>query len=100
MLPSFGAGLRRFLFEPNVPATHRLVEEAVRRAIQLWEPRVRLESVRVSAQTNRHVQVVRPERFAEAVRTMDPKLFDEVVALVRLRTCWTPAATSPVDAKR
>lgn len=49
MLPAFGAGLRRFLFEPNVPATHRLVEEAVRRAIELWEPRVRLESVRVSA---------------------------------------------------
>ena len=49
MLPAFGAGLRRFLFEPNVPATHRLVEEACRRAVQRWEPRVHLEDVQVSA---------------------------------------------------
>lgn len=49
MLPAFGTGLRSFLFEPNVPATHRLVEEAVRRAVVRWEPRVRLESVLVSA---------------------------------------------------
>jgi hypothetical protein len=50
-----------------------------------------LESVRVTTQTNRHVQVVRPERFAEALAAMNPELFDEVVALVRLCTCWTPA---------
>ena len=49
MLPAFGTGLRRFLFEPNVPATHRLVEEAVRRAVARWEPRVRLETIRVTA---------------------------------------------------
>lgn len=49
MLPAFGAGLRRFLFEPNIPATHRLVEEAVRRAVVRWEPRVRLDGVRVTA---------------------------------------------------
>jgi phage baseplate assembly protein W len=49
MLPAFGAGLRRFLFEPNVPATHRLVEEAVLRAVVRWEPRVRLEGVTVTA---------------------------------------------------
>ena len=29
MLPSFGAGLRSFLFEPNIPATHRLIEERI-----------------------------------------------------------------------
>jgi phage baseplate assembly protein W len=49
MLPGFGAGLRRFLFEPNIPATHRLIADGVRRAIERWEPRVHLESVTVSA---------------------------------------------------
>jgi uncharacterized protein len=48
MLPSFGAGLRSFLFEPNIPATHRLMEERIRHAIRRWEPRVALTSVVVS----------------------------------------------------
>ena len=45
MLPSFGAGLRSFLLEPNVPATHRLMEERIVHAIRRWEPRVTLTSV-------------------------------------------------------
>ena len=48
MLPSFGAGLRKFLFEPNVAATHRLVEEAITHALLRWEPRIRLGSVEVA----------------------------------------------------
>jgi uncharacterized protein len=48
MLPSFGAGLRSFLFEPNIPATHRLMEERIVHAIRRWEPRVALTSVVVS----------------------------------------------------
>lgn len=49
MLPGFGAGLRTFLHEPNTPATHRLIEERVLRALDRWEPRVRVESVTVAA---------------------------------------------------
>jgi hypothetical protein len=45
MLPTFGAGLRSFLFEPNVPATHRLIEERVQHALRRWEPRINLSSV-------------------------------------------------------
>lgn len=45
MLPQFGGGLGRFLFRPNTPATHRLIEEAVRESLGRWEPRVRLVSV-------------------------------------------------------
>jgi phage baseplate assembly protein W len=45
MLPSFGAGLRSFLFEPNVPATHRLIEERIQFALRRWEPRVALDAV-------------------------------------------------------
>jgi uncharacterized protein len=49
MLPSFGAGLRSFLFEPNVPATHRLIEERVQFALRRWEPRITLDAVVVGA---------------------------------------------------
>ena len=44
-LPAFGTRLRAMLFQPNVPATHRLLEEDVRNALARWEGRVRLESV-------------------------------------------------------
>jgi uncharacterized protein len=47
MLPAFGAGLRTFLFEPNTPATHRLIEERVAQAVARWEPRVRVERIEV-----------------------------------------------------
>jgi phage baseplate assembly protein W len=44
-LPDFGAGLRRFLFEPNTVATYRLLQDRIQRALQLWEPRIAVESV-------------------------------------------------------
>ena len=46
---SFGAGLQRFLFEPNTAATRQAVREAITQAITRWEPRVSLESVQVDA---------------------------------------------------
>jgi|tagenome__1003787_1003787.scaffolds.fasta_scaffold20654341_2 phage baseplate assembly protein W len=49
MLPSFGAGLRSFLFEPNVPATHRLMEERIGFALRRWEPRIAVDAVVVGA---------------------------------------------------
>jgi len=49
MLPEFGGGLRRFLFEPNTPATHRLIQETVQRAVGRWERRVQLDAVQVLA---------------------------------------------------
>lgn len=45
MRPGFGAGLGTFLFEPNTVTTHRLIEERARRALERWEPRIRLEAV-------------------------------------------------------
>lgn len=49
MLREFGGGLRSFLFAPNVVSTHRLIEEAIRQALGRWEPRVRLDDVRVES---------------------------------------------------
>lgn len=47
--PGFGAGLQRFLFEPNNAGTRAAIAQAVEQAVQAWEPRVRLESVTVNA---------------------------------------------------
>jgi len=48
-LPSFGAGLGRFLFEPNIVATHALIKERINDALKRWEPRIRVEDIVVSA---------------------------------------------------
>ena len=45
----FAAGLRSFLFEPNTPATHRLMEERIGHAIRRWEPRLALDLGRGAA---------------------------------------------------
>lgn len=47
MLPEFGGGLKRLLFQPNVSATHRLIEEAITKSLERWERRIRLTSVDV-----------------------------------------------------
>ena len=49
MLPEFGAGLKRFLFQPNTVATRRLIEEEITRALERWEPRIELENISVEA---------------------------------------------------
>ena len=46
-VPDFGAGLGRFLFEPNTPATHARVRDAIQRALARWERRVQVEAVEV-----------------------------------------------------
>jgi Bacteriophage baseplate protein W len=48
-LAGFGAGLRDFLFAPNSPATHRGVEDVVRRALVDHEPRITVERVAARA---------------------------------------------------
>ena len=49
MRPSFGGGLRDWVFASNSPQTQRAVEAEVRRALVEHEPRIDLESVRASA---------------------------------------------------
>ena len=48
-VPDFGAGLGRFLFEPNNPATHARIEDAIVRALASWERRIEVESVEIAA---------------------------------------------------
>jgi len=46
-LPGFGAGLQRYLFEPNTVATRFQIQDRITRALQQWEPRVSVTSVDV-----------------------------------------------------
>ena len=48
MLPQFGAGLRRFVFEPSSAATYRTIETVVQRSLIDWEPRINVEAVTVT----------------------------------------------------
>jgi phage baseplate assembly protein W len=46
-LAEFGAGLRRYLFEPNATATRHEIAELVRQALTDWEPRASVIGVEV-----------------------------------------------------
>jgi uncharacterized protein len=48
-VPDFGAGLGRFLFEPNNAATHARIQDAVLGALTRWERRIEVESVEIAA---------------------------------------------------
>lgn len=46
-LPAFGAGLQRFLFEPNTVATRFQIEDRITKALELWEPRILVTGIEV-----------------------------------------------------
>ena len=49
MRPTFGAGLLEFVHQPNNETTRNLMANLVRKAIEQWETRVRVDSVSVLA---------------------------------------------------
>ena len=46
-LPRFGAGLQRYLFEPNTVATRTKIQDSITKSLQAWEPRISLMDVSV-----------------------------------------------------
>ena len=48
MLRQFGAGLKQFLFQPNIVSTHKQIADAISNAIGRWEQRVELTDVLVT----------------------------------------------------
>ena len=49
MRPDFGAGLGRYIHQPNTEATRALIADAARRSVTRWEPRVVVLDVRAVA---------------------------------------------------
>ncbi|PKN92452.1 MAG: phage tail protein [Chloroflexi bacterium HGW-Chloroflexi-6] len=52
MLPEFGGGLSRYLFEPNTVATRTLITDRIKKALGLWEPRIAIETIKVDEDPN------------------------------------------------
>ena len=48
-VPEFGAGLGRFLFEPNNASTHARMQDAIVLALSRWEKRIKVETVDIVA---------------------------------------------------
>lgn len=48
MRPDFGSGLRELVFEPLNTTTMSLVQHRVEQSLIMWEPRIRVQEVRVS----------------------------------------------------
>jgi len=49
MRPDFGAGLDEFVFEPINATTMALVRHRVEESLIAWEPRIRVQSIEVTA---------------------------------------------------
>ncbi|MFZ0546125.1 MAG: GPW/gp25 family protein [Candidatus Promineifilaceae bacterium] len=47
-LPEFGCGLDQYLFEPNNISNLRLIQESVKQSLTRWEPRIKLDDIRVA----------------------------------------------------
>ena len=48
MRPDFGCGLRRYLMEPNTPATRAAIARDIQAALSVWEPRIVVGTVDVT----------------------------------------------------
>jgi len=58
MRPSFGAGLKQWIGQPNNESTRQLIASSITAAIGKWEQRIALASVSVVADTTDPAQVV------------------------------------------
>ena len=57
MIPSYGSNLRALLFSPNDTATQVNVSTEISRALQAWEPRVKVSDLQVSGVGTTNVNV-------------------------------------------
>lgn len=57
-LADFGAGLMRFLFEPNNTATHARISNSIATALARWEPRIAVEDIDVAAHPDERTSAV------------------------------------------
>jgi uncharacterized protein len=58
MRPDFGAGLNAFVFEPVNTTTMALVQTRVQEALITWEPRIDVEQVKVTTDSNERYKLL------------------------------------------
>jgi phage baseplate assembly protein W len=69
MRPSFGADLRRFVFEPVSTTTFALVRQRVEDALVQWEPRIDVRDVRVSPSSTRNELLIQVDYRVRTTNT-------------------------------
>jgi len=74
MLREFGGGLKRLLFMPNVVSTHRMIEEAITQSLGRWEPRVRVDDVRVEADAEDELAAIATIRYTLVANSVSQQL--------------------------
>lgn len=62
MMPNYGTPLRKLFFEPNDPALEITARQMISDAILMWEPRIVVTNIQVSANFN-----------SEDLHPLDPK---------------------------
>jgi phage baseplate assembly protein W len=79
-LPEFGAGLGRYLFEPNTVATRHQLEGRILRSLAAWEPRIAVEGVDVAADPDDPESAIATIRY-KLVATQAPQRLTVAVTL-------------------
>ena len=79
-LPSFGAGLRKFLFEPNTVTTRFQIQDRITKALEQWEPRISITSVEVEANPRDRQAAIATIQY----RLVATQVKDQVSVAVRL----------------
>lgn len=69
MLPDFGGGVRRMLFEPNTPATRAAIAALVRNALVAWEPRILVQNVQVTEGDEPNLVLIHVDYVVQATNT-------------------------------
>jgi uncharacterized protein len=71
MRPTFGAGLRSFVFGPLSQTTLQQVQTRVKESLVLWEPRINVESVNVTIDPkNQGVLLIAITYFVRVTNTL------------------------------
>jgi phage baseplate assembly protein W len=52
MRPTFGAGVKDYVFEPNSPTMQARLASAIKNALSQWEPRIDVDDVTVTQDAN------------------------------------------------
>jgi uncharacterized protein len=63
MRPTFGAGIERFIHQPNNESTRSLMQSVITKAVQMLEPRIELDAVEVAADRERATAVTVALRY-------------------------------------
>jgi phage baseplate assembly protein W len=90
MLPEYGIGLKNLFFEPSDAGTVLLARQIIADAIEAWEPRVVIEQIEVTLNTDNFVDTVDISDLNQEnehilgilIRFFDPENINQIEQLV------------------